>query len=538
MTECDPPSPIATEIASAIAGNPSHPISVWWLIPDFPTAVAIELLNQGSSIAWVVGSIRRADAAEEAFNRVGIRFRRPETQNSMEARLSGIATRYVKQANPFETPRADRKANIERAKKLKGIDALRVRFKQNFSEKDIGSPEAGTITILQASHLKSSKVLAAIAGWNKPVFVLDHLTDVHIRWKAAGYSEDDDTAERIYTEYESRHLPKVLTEAGLPHVYLLRDEWARLLLRAHFQKSGISSTELKTEFRPSSKLNITTFDTDLGQSKYDGATCLALKTSDPGTAPSEGVQIVGTGVFAAISPNALSMSGEGILRQAVLKVSYPAPADFAAVREQAPSLEGSFAGIRARDHVRTAMLAFDSASRKPELVILAASNMMPHIKDLAGPATKPRLGWPLSKKLKVETILPAGTRFQASVLETLLDVDGCLLRGNRAERIMKVLRGDLEKLTSDEDAFVERSARLLLGIQNILCEQKLDFSTRDEESWGLSKPCDDAIRLVNRFFTEVLPWSPNDTSTESRKTLDLRREILALYRERRANSLK
>jgi len=535
MTTADhTPFSAATEIASSLASTPSQPISVWWLNPDFPLAVALELLNQGRSMVWVVGSKRRAELAQEGFKRADIPFRRPETRNSLEERLTGLRTRFVKHANPFDTPSADRASKAKHHTRLTKIQRLQVRWKHNFSETDIGQPEVGRITILQASHLKAPMVMAAIDRWDRPVFVLDHLTDVHIRWKAVGASANGgEDSEQIYTDSESRHLPKVLMDAGLPHVYLLRDEWACHLLHAFYKQSGVSFNAIKTEFRPTTKLKTVLVNTDLGQSKYDGATCLALKTSDANTASNEGVQIVGTGVFAAIPPNTLSMSGDCILKQAVLKVSFPSPGDLTAAGEQAPHLERVFAGVRARDHVRTAMLAFDPASRKPELVIVAAPNMIPHITNLTGPAIQPRLIWPLSRKLDAATILPTGTRFQVSVLETLLGIDGCLLRGSRAERVVNVVRADLERPTADTDSFIKRSARLLLGIQNILCQDKLDFSKRDEEMWGISAPCDNAIRLVNKIFSEILPWELTDTGTESRKMLNLRREILALYRERR-----
>lgn len=528
-------------IARSIKNQPETPVVVHWQAAEFPLRVAKKLLETGHAVVWAVPSMARGDLAESRFACAGIAVDRRLGRNEVVTKATGIATPYLPAgAEPFEPPKIDRKADEARKATLKGIARTRVWAKQIQTNDQLTAPESGVITVISLALLNDPKKAAAIASWPNVVVVVDHPSHTNVlrqnvaKRKNAAHSPDDDFATRLRTRRDDQFQPNTLLVRNLRHVYLARDEWVCILLRSYLHTQGVAPVNLTTQFAPSSKLRVTVIASKLALSRYDGPAMLAISAAVPN------VEVVGHAVVGGYTPESLSMTGQQPLRHAVLRVSYPNDDLFRVMERQGSASAEPYDVIRTRDHVRSAMLAFDSAARKPELVVLADAKLANIAAAFAGASSITLGGWPIGKAAQRTALSAAPTPFVKSVVEVLTQLPRPLLDGRRNAKIVQLLR---DEAASKREQLPSRLARIALGLHSLSGASAPDFAGREELNIGLSDTGDRALKLFNELLDILLPWptalvlsqhpskTPAEASEEAERNLAARKEAFELYRD-------
>lgn len=516
----------AQALAHSLQHNPDVPVVIHWQLSDFPVEVARQLLAAGHAVAWVHPSAQRGDVAAAALKNAGIPVRRHFGVNDAVAHVTGIPTTYLSDnTEPFEQPRVDPDADRARRAHLTERDKARLKALCDLADMPMGAPEPGCVTLISLGMLMRPGIIGQVADWASPIVVLDHVTSLNVRWKDVRDGSGD-VASRVVTQAPDKHPPARLLAERIPQVYVMRDEWACRLVSAHFSKHGVAPAEVVTDLGVRKDLNVAVFSTDLVHFGFATTTFLSIAVRGD-----SGQQLVGQGIFGAFTPDSLSMSGERPLSRAAVKVAQPSDDEAAVMRLQVKVSQQEYGEIRARDHVRAALLAVGQNARNPEIVVLVSPALARSVGELTG-ETPLRLGhWGSSNHSKSTTpvsVAPKGTKFQHHVLDAMLNQLDTLTDGRRFRKISELLAAEREDLSAPRMAV--RLARLGHCLTNIARDPHLDLALRDEDNVELSDGAKRATHLFSRLLDTLYPWKLSDKGEDAKQNLAVRQKVFAKYR--------
>lgn len=486
----------ASAVAHCIAKQPATPVVVHWQMQDFPIRVARALVEQQHSILWVVATAERAEIALQALTLAGIRV------------------------NPASSPLPEER--LEQEKPLTKLQKVRRKLKEADAPKQFPPPGTGTVTVVSIQGLRHHTPLSEILRWASPLAVFDHVGPVNARWLTVDLDAtngDDETKPEdfIPARAENAHPIPVFREAGVPMVFLTRDEFEGALLQADFKRRACPVLVLKTRFVVPPKLKVSVVATDLVYAKYAPGAFLSILACHPDA------QVVGEALIGATTPDRLSMSTATHLIKAVLKIS-PQQKKLGEAAERQTNLSPMvLRDMRIRDYVRTAVLAFDPSSRKPELVILCPWNMVTEVGGTLRVSSTARL----SKWTPRATVFEGDelSEFASSVIEAAQSYLTKLDHGNRTARIGAAIRTVPKKYLSKRIFRFAISLHSATGIGS-----RLDLMGRAENFVSDSPQQNRAIGVFNKVFDIAYPWSPYAPG-DKRAKLKGRLDVMRRYKE-------
>jgi hypothetical protein len=516
----------AQALAQSLQHSPDVPVVIHWQLSQFPVEVARQLVGAAHSVVWVYPSAERGDVAEAALKKAGIAVRRHFGANEAVARVTGIRTTYVSDnTEPFEQPRVDPDADRARRANLTELDKARLRALCDLADAPMGAPSPGCVTLMSLGMLMQPGIIAQVNDWASPLVVLDHVTSLNVRWKDVRDGVGD-FASRVVTQSPEKYAPARLLAERIPQVYVMRDEWACRLVSAHFAGQGVAVSEVTTDLCLRKDLNISVFSTDLVHAGFDTTTFLSIALRGD-----SGQQLVGQGIFGALTPDSLSMSGERPLSRAVVKVTHPRDDEAAVMQLQVKVSRQEYGEIRARDHVRAALLAIRENAKNPEIVVLVSPTLARAVGALTGVAPIKCGHWGASNHKKSTTplsVAPNGTKFQHDVLQAMLNQLDTLTDGRRYRKISELLAEEREAISVHR--MTMRLARLGNCLTNIARDPHLDLALRDEVNVALSDRASRATHLFSRMLDTLYPWKLSDKGEDAKHNLGARQRVFALYR--------
>ncbi|GAB3748947.1 hypothetical protein [Lysobacter olei] len=515
----------AQALSQSLERTPDVPVVIHWQLSDFPVEVARQLLDAGHAVAWVYPSAERGNVAAAALKSAGIAVRRHFGANEAVAHVTGIPTKYLSDnIEPFEQPRVDPDADRARRANLTERDEARLKALCELADMPMGAPSPGCVTLMSLGMLMQPGIIGQVKEWASPMVVLDHVTSLNVRWKDVrdGFG---DFASRVVTQPPEKYAPARLLAERIPQVYVMRDEWACQLVSAHFSRHGVTVAEVATDLCLRKDINISVFSTDLVHAGFDTTTFLSIALRGD-----SGQQLVGQGIFGAFTPDSLSMSGERPLSRAVVKVTHPRDEEAAVMRLQVKVPRHDYSEIRARDHVRAALLAIGENAKNPEIVVLVSPTLARSLGSLTG-VDPIRLGhWGRSNHSKSTTplsVAPKGTKFQHSVLEAMLNQLDTLTDGRRHRKMLALLAAERDALPAPRMAM--RLARLAHCLTHFTWDRSLDLAARDEVNLALSDNAKRATHLFSGLLDHLYPWKLSDKDKDAKHNLGVRQRVFALY---------
>lgn len=464
---------------------------------DFPIRIASALVGQKHSILWIVATTERRDRAVQELTKAGI------TVNPAPA-LDGLPESSDEES-------------------LTPIQLLRRRLKAADAPKRFPPPGTGTVTVVSIQALSQHTHLSEFLRWDAPLAVFDHIGPLNARWLTVdldAVDADDDTKPARFkpARAENAHPIPVFRGEQVPMVFLSRDQFEVALLHADFNRQSCPTTLLATRFQVPPKLKVSVVGTDLVTAKYAVGAFLSILACDAEA------QVVGEALIGATTPDKLSMRTTTPLKKAVLKISHQKKALAEAGAEQTKLSLDKLRNLRIRDHVRTAVLAFDPTARKPELVILCPGNMVAEVADYLpnGTATARLMNWCLGVAgLEGGSHSRFAARAVASAQQYLTKLDNA----NRSARI------DLAIKSVDKDKLPKRLARFAITLNSAARKGSgLDLMGRPENFAGKSRLQNKAISVFNRVLDLAYPWSPYAPGDKT-DNLKGRIEVMSLYKK-------
>lgn len=485
----------ASRVANCIASDPKIPVVVHWQLPEFPIRIANKLLAQRGNVIWVVATSERGDIAERELSAAGIDVRRIRTE------VTG-----AEEDVPSE------------------IALLRQKLKKKAASREAQYPQPpdGTVTIMPLVRLGHRRPLEEIAGWESPLVVFDHIGVTKARWLETPPDGQPDDMPRYRTRDADSHPISVWQHSAIPMVFLSRDELEGELHRSYLASLGVDVTRLVTRFTRPVNLRVSVVGTNLVWSKYATGAFLSV------LACIREVDVVGEALIGGITPDKLSMRTPASLNKTVLKISHLSDNVLELDRRQTGLASGELTEMRARDFIRTAMLAVSPVARKPELVILCPSERAGLAADLTGVVASRLAYWnPHRPRLTIK-----GTPFAQSVILALSTYPRSLAHGSRNGRISSVLGEQKAKTLRGKLAQLALSLHYGSGQG-----EDWDLARRAEDLAGVSKQADRAIAVFNRVLDEAFPWSATAPGDQA-EHLTARKEVFRRYREMREERLK
>jgi hypothetical protein len=485
----------ASAVAHCIANQPATPVVVHWQMQDFPVRVARALVKQMHSIVWIVATAERAEIAVRELTKEGITV------------------------NPVSAMAATELSDDE---SLTPMQRLRRSKKAAAAPKRFPPPGIGTVSVVPVQALRQYTHLSEIVRWESALAVFDHIGTVNTRWltvdmDAADADDESKPARFTPTRAENAHPIPFFRDHKVPMVFLARDEFEGALLRADFEHRDFPAVMLATRFQVPTRLKVSVVGTDLVTAKYAVGAFLSVVACDSET------QVVGEALIGATTPDGLSMRTTTPLKKALLKISHQQKKLADVGEEQTKLSLDELRSIRIRDHIRTAVLAFDPTSRKPELVIFCPGDMVLAVTSYLPAATTARLmNWNPHASVLEGSALSA---FAKNVIEAAQSYPTKLNRANRLARIGAAIAA------VDKDKLPKRLFRFAITLHSATkIGSRLDLVGRPENFAGQSAKQDRAIAVFNKVLDLAYPWSPYAPGNKP-DNLKGRREVMRRYKE-------